>query len=477
MSKITRYNVLLLILVVVSSAQALAAPPNNLRETANQTALDRYVAKPDANYAYKLVNTFEGKDTTGYVIELTSQQWRTAAEVDRPIWTHWMTIAVPAKVKSKTAMLLINGGKNGGEAPKGGDVMLNNIARATNAIVASVSQIPNEPLTFSDDNKRRSEDSIIAYTWDKYMRTGDEEWPLRLPMTKAVVRAMDTIQEFCASKQGGKHKVEHFMVTGASKRGWTTWTTSIVDKRVVACVPIVIDMLNIVPSFEHHKAVYGFWAEAIDDYTEMHIMDWMGTKEYDALMKIVEPYSYLDRLTMPKLIMHSCGDQFFCPDSWQFYLNDLKGPTYLRAVPNTGHGLDVSAVASVQSFFDAVAENKPIPEYRWSFPDDATTRVETPSKPTAVKLWQATNPDARDFRIDKVGKIWQSTGLTAQPDGSYVGHVEKPEKGWTAFMVELTFPGATGAPFTFTTPVRVFPDVLPFKYEHPEPFPKGFLSK
>lgn len=35
------------------------------------------------------------------------------------------------------------------------------------------------------------------------------------------------------------------MVAGASKRGWTTWTTAAVDKRVFAAIPIVMDLLNL----------------------------------------------------------------------------------------------------------------------------------------------------------------------------------------------------------------------------------------
>ena len=306
-----------LVVVVAGCAHVPIEQPvgiSTARETQHPTALDRYVAKPDPNFSYKLVNTFEGKDSTGYVFDMTSQQWRTASEVNRPLWQHWVTIIVPKKVTTKTALMVINGGSNGGDPPKGGEVNLHKIARDTGAIVAQINMVPNEPLTFLDDNKSRSEDSIIAYTWDKYLRTGDEEWPLRLPMTKAVVRAMDLTQAFCPSREGGGHPVDAFVVAGASKRGWTTWTTTIVDKRVIACVPIVIDLLNIVPSFEHHKAVLGFWAPAVGDYVNMGIMDWMGTKEYDALMKIVEPYSYRDRLTMPKLLMSSCGDQFFCPN-------------------------------------------------------------------------------------------------------------------------------------------------------------------
>jgi len=463
-------------LVAAVVACAHAAPANNARETANPTALDRYVAAPDPAYEYDLVNTYEGKGSTGYVFDVKSQRWRSEDEVDRTLWQHWVTVAVPDKVRSTTALVIIGGGSNASKAPKGGDAQIHRIARATNAMVAMVNQIPNQRLTFKDDGRGRSEDSLIAYTWDKYLRTGDELWPLRLPMTKGVVRAMDTIEAFFATRKGGKHTIDSFVVAGGSKRGWTTWTTAIVDRRVIAIAPIVIDLLNIVPSFEHHKAVYGFWAPAVNDYVRLNIMDWMGTPEYDALMALVEPYSYLDRLTMPKLLMNSCGDQFFCPDSARFYEDDLQGPFWFRYVPNTGHGLDASAYVSLQAFFHAVITDSEIPAYEWSYPDANTTRVQTGAKPTAVKLWQATNPEARDFRVDQLGKAYEATEL---PDegGVYVGRVDTPEKGWTAFMVELTFPGPGEAPHTFTTPVRVVPDVYPHTYERADPPPKGFLSK
>jgi PhoPQ-activated pathogenicity-related protein len=127
-------------------------------------------------------------------------------------------------------------------------------------------------------------------------------------MTKSVVRAMDTVMAFCGSPQRGNVKVNGFVVAGVSKRGWTTWTTAAMDQRVVAIVPFVIDMLNIEPSFKHHFAAYGFYAPAVHDYEEMKIMDWTGTPEYRALMKIEEPYEYRHRLTMPKFIINSTGD-------------------------------------------------------------------------------------------------------------------------------------------------------------------------
>lgn len=65
----------------------------------------------------------------------------------------------------------------------------------------------------------------------------------QLPMTKAGVRAMDAITAFCRSAEGGSVAVEKFVVAGGSKRGLDTWLSAAVDKRVVAIVPLVVDLL------------------------------------------------------------------------------------------------------------------------------------------------------------------------------------------------------------------------------------------
>ena len=54
---------------------------------------------------------------TTYVIDMTSQQWLTTAEVKDPIWKHWMIVCVPQEVKSSTGLLYISGGSNGGARP------------------------------------------------------------------------------------------------------------------------------------------------------------------------------------------------------------------------------------------------------------------------------------------------------------------------------------------------------------------------
>ena len=428
-----------------------------------RTALDDYIAKPDSNYSFKLVKTTPGEGGTAYVLEMISQQWLTEKEVDKPIWKHWLTIIKPDEVTSETGLLFITGGSNERPAPDRLDQNLVQVARATKSIVAELRMVPNQPLVFAGETKGRGEDSLIAYTWDKFLRTGDPKWPARLPMTKSAVRAMDTVTAFCKSEDGGKINVDRFVVAGASKRGWTTWTTAAVDKRVVAIVPIVIDLLNVVPSFEHHYGAYGFWAPAVGDYVEMGIMNWMGTPQFAALMKIEEPYEYRDRLTMPKLVLNAAGDQFFLPDSTQFYWKELKGKNYLRYVPNADHSMKNSdALQSLLSFYDATLRKTPLPEYTWDIPSPGKIRVVSKTKPDKVKLWTATNPDARDFRLETLGPKYVEQTLEPSSDGTYEATLEKPEKGWTAGFIEITYANKP-APFKFTSGVTVIPDVLPFK--------------
>ncbi len=148
---------------------------------ASHTALDRYVAAPDPNYKYELARTTAGRGYTQYVYDMISQKWRTEQDVDHPLWHHWLTIIVPDKVEKTTAFLYLTGGAINSDPPEQPDALVTSIATTTNTVAAELRGIPNEPLLFAGETKPRTEDAAIVYTWDKFLRGGDETWPLRLP--------------------------------------------------------------------------------------------------------------------------------------------------------------------------------------------------------------------------------------------------------------------------------------------------------
>ncbi|MCH7911012.1 MAG: serine hydrolase, partial [Candidatus Hydrogenedentes bacterium] len=206
---------MLLFVGCVASSGAMA-------QGAEETALDRYVNTPDPHYAYELLHWNDEAGYNTYVLEMTSQKWLDEETVDRPIWKHWLVIVRPDEVDTNIGFLYIGAGNNTDDAPAQASPRIVALAQATNSVVGQLYMVPNQPLTFVwDETRKRYEDEIIAYTWDKYLRGGDEKWPLRLPMTKSAVRAMDTITSFAADDRLGNLTVDRFVVAGGSKRGWT----------------------------------------------------------------------------------------------------------------------------------------------------------------------------------------------------------------------------------------------------------------
>ena len=434
-----------------------------------QTDLDTYVHKDDAsfNYVIEKVQEFDGYFV--HSIRMDSQNFLQSKDVNKTSWSHWLTVIEPKEVKAETALLVISSGDTNDPLPKAQDALIE-IALASNSLVAELKAIPNQPLKFSDESFDRWEDAIIAYTWNKFFLTGETRWPARMAMTKSAIAAMDTIQVVFK-----RNNVDSFVVTGASKRGWTTWTAAATDNRVIAIIPLVIDMLNIKPSFEHHWQAYGFWAPAIQDYVDMNTMDWWGSPEAEALFKLVDPYSYKDRYQFPKYIINAAGDEFFIPTSSQFYYDQLPGEKHIRYVPNVGHNLNGSYILeAIASFYISILNSSPRPEYSWNFLKNGQIEFTSDNQPSEVKLWWADNPSSRDFRLDVIGKSWKSKSIKINAEGKYISSIDKPEEGWRAYFVEAIY-GSNPLPFIITSEVKVSPDILPFEYIDPIN-PKGFIS-
>ena len=435
------------------------------QEPPRRTAIDDYVQAPDDAYRWKVVSTAEEDGLTTVVVDMTSQRWLTRKEVDRTAWQHWLTLVIPEDVTAKTALLYISGGNNGGDAPTKASERVRLIAEATGTVVAEVNMVPNQPLVFADDGEQRYEDNLIGYGWNRFLDTGDTRWLARGPMVKSAVRAMDTVTAVMASKTGGKREVDRFVVAGASKRGWTAWLTGAMDERVVALIPIVIDVLDVKASMRHHFAAYGYWAPAIGDYFRHGIMQRLTDPRLDALYELVDPISYSHRLTMPKLVLNAAGDEFFLPDSAQFYWRQLRGENYLRYVPNTNHGMaGADALETVIAFHSLIVQGKKPPQFSWRRNEEGGLDLLTVDAPEAVRLFAANNPEARDFRLQTLGAEYGMTPVEPKENMSFSSayNLQPPESGWTAWFLELVYDVGAPHPLRLTTEVLVTPPTLPF---------------
>jgi PhoPQ-activated pathogenicity-related protein len=417
-------------------------------------ALARYVGELDTNYSWTLADLDHHFGYDRYTIGMRSQQWRGTGEVDRVMWDHDLGIIEPWFAEGE-CVLLVNGGNNHPGPPEDSvNSELAAIAFVYGVVYAEVDQVPNQPLFFTDEvNNARTEDEILAYSLDKYLVTGDHKWPVHVAMTKSVVRAMDTIQKELPYMQD-------FLVIGGSKRGWTTYLVAAVDPRVDAMAPLSIDIPNFEANTRHHFEAYGFYTPAVRDYTAYDLFCRVNTPRGQELLQIVDPFSYFPKYTMPKLVLNSAGDQFFLPDSSRFYYDSLPGPKWLRYSVNTDHSQsqDTTVIPTVLQWVDKALDGAPMPQYSWSFEADGSIRVQTVTTPVAVRLWQAHNPNARDFRLESIGAAWTNSPLLDQGGGVYVGYVPEPAQGWSAFLVDLDF----GEGLILSTEVAVTPRTLPF---------------
>lgn len=429
------------------------------------TALDEYVAKPDAAYHWSPVKTIEGPGYKAYILDLTSQRWEKAANQQE--WRHYLEVIVPETVQTKTAFLLIEGGSSKDAPPDKVDTVALTAALQAHSISVHLPLVPNQPLTFADEDFPHTEDKLVCYTFDKFMKTGDGRWPAYLPMVNSAVRAMDAVQEFVPTLPGAKLSVDDFVVAGGSKRGWTTWLTGAVDPkhRVKAIIPVVADLANLDVQMQYHRKIFrgvtaymkNGYSIALDDWLHYNIFSRLPTPEGLALLNIVDPYSYFDRpvMQMPKYLVYGASDEYFTAGSANNYFDKLQGPSYLWYVPNAGHKLNAEALLGVVQFHKLMVQGATLPKFDWKIENQGRTiRVKTVDAPKEVVLWQEHNPDSRDFRLASFGPHWTSSPLTDQGGGQYCAEMSPPEKGGLAFYIELRYDVA-GTPMKFSSSISI----------------------
>ena len=450
---------LLAVVFCVTSLRATAKPgPENLRHRrlgVSATLLDEYVAKVDDSFNWQIVARRRGDDAEHIVVRLTSQTWQ-PGDVKPGAWEHWLVVYVPDAAHSHMGMLFVSGGRRDEPQPETPNPLLAAVARETESIVAELRCVPNQPLEFAGDGVERYEDNLLAESWKTALAEEDTTWLGQLPMAKAAVRAMDALEQLTASDDSLPN-LSRFVVSGASKRGWTTWLAAAVDTRVEAIIPIVIDVLNIRPSLNHHLKVYGEWSPALADYAERGFDLRINDPKFDPLLELVDPYSYRDRLDLPKCIINASGDEFFLPDSSQFYFDELPGEKHLAYVPNAGHSLNGSkATDTLIGFYSYVLASKDRPRVQWTTNGELGRVLTCDRVPNKVQLWYASNPKNRDFRLATLGPGFVSHELISTDDGEYLVDIsDLPADEWIAYFAQAEFDSPSGHPLRLTTPVWV----------------------
>lgn len=444
---------LVLSFTVSTCGRAQTPEPAGASKTLN-TALDRYIAREEPVYRWEKSGERQIGENLVTTLQVTSQSWQGIT------WRHKVEIVRPERNNfPEMALLYLSGANSALES-----MLTQSLAGRIGVTVIHVMGMPNQPLW------EMREDDLIAHSFAQYIKTDDETWPLLLPMTKGAVKAMDAVQEYSAQQ---KQPLEKFIVTGASKRGWTTWLVGATDtrNRVAGIIPIVYDNLNLEAQLPHQLESWGEYSPMIADYTRRGLQELLGTPKGKELTAIVDPYTYRERFTMPKFIVNGTNDPYWTTDALNLYWNDLPEPKQIYYAPNSGHMLEGNyepALGTLVAWFKKVAANEPVPNPKLEAePADASGktryRLKTDGTVTGARLWK-TGSATRDFRKAR----WEAVPMQLQKETSESAGAEStfalelPAKDaentrFSGAFAEVEIASPEGLPLRVSTPIIIRP--------------------
>lgn len=416
-----------------------------LTAASSSADLQSYVNKPESAFEWQLKNKIEQSGDRIDDLQFVSQVWQGRQ------WQHQLQVYRPADAAPASTMFLWVTG--GGASPQTRLLGLE-LARKSKAPVAFLYHIPNQPLLEGD----LREDDLIAETFVRYLKSQDENWPLLFPMVKSVVKAMDVLQAFSKKEFGAP--IDKFIVAGASKRGWTTWLTAAVDKRVNAIAPVVIDVLNMRAQMPRQLEAFGAYSSRLSAYSSRGLLPIPDTPAGRRLLSMVDPWAYRERLTMPKLIINGTNDLYWATDALNLYWDGIPSDKWVHYIPNAGHNLRRQDRPPQEQFNDLVTSlaafsrhqisGTPMPSVRWKHENvDGKLRltIDAAPAPIGARLWAAQTATT-DFRTTQ----WREQPVSVK-DGKIIGEVTPPESGHLAFFGELDYE-IDGVRYHLSTQVR-----------------------
>lgn len=420
-----------------------------------QNELFDYVKKDDGAFKYSAASVEKLADSKIKVLtfDMTSQVWQGIE------WKHKVQILLPDNPVRKDTAILLNTGGN----PSNNNKVANLLAGIANVPVVIVWNIPNQPLW------GRTEDALIAHTLNEAYKSQDySSWPLLFAMVKSVVKTMDMVEEY--TSENNDFEIDKFIVTGASKRGWTSWLTgSLKDPRVIGIMPMVFDFLDLNTQLDHQKSYYEEFSDQIGDYTELDLHSLFKTKEGARLASLIDPYTYKDRLDIPILDLIGTNDPYWTIDSSGIYFQKLpSNKKYLFYAVNGGHDLglakggslkltnisgSIMSLASVMKNFvwQCIGLNK-MENIDWNWSERNGVAVCTikidPNKVASVVTY-VEDAAKKDFRqVD-----WKGQDLAEKTGNGYVFRFSAPKTGARAALCEVKIKSDLGGTYSlFTSP-------------------------
>ncbi|EIO6713790.1 PhoPQ-regulated protein [Salmonella enterica] len=463
-------------LFISPAGLALSAGENNKNIDLTHVISDYRISLTSLPLDYSLL---EKKQRPGVMLQrfnLNSQTWSPQGVVSPERWQNGVDIYIPDSAREKNALVVINNGSNnnGSGTPVAptnfNEEELSRIAIATRTVVISVSNVPNQVLSYQGVTTPLGEDNSVAYSWKLFI--GDthkyQDASLHIPMAASVSQAFRL-----AKKELTQQNINKFIVTGASKRGWAAWLTALSDPDVGAVVPFALDLLNTQKSLEHMYQSYGKnWPVAFYPYYNQGIDQQVGTDKFARLMRLEDPLTYLntdmgDRLKIDKYIINASGDDFYVPDNSHFYYGLLPGSKSLRVVPNSTHnGILSVAEQSLITFVNRFQEKQKLPEITENVQSRGDGKKELvvnfSEKPVAILQWTARNPAARDFRYACDIKYNSVPVSLATGDNTLSISLTTPDSGWQATYIEATFTdGYVATTQVYITPDEKYPETAP----------------
>ncbi|EIA9517057.1 PhoPQ-regulated protein [Salmonella enterica subsp. enterica serovar Infantis] len=463
-------------LFISPAGLALSAGENNKNIDLTHVISDYRISLTSLPLDYSLL---EKKQRPGVMLQrfnLNSQTWSPQGVVSPERWQNGVDIYIPDSAREKNALVVINNGSNnnGSGTPVAptnfNEEELSRIAIATRTVVISVSNVPNQVLSYQGVTTPLGEDNSVAYSWKLFI--GDthkyQDASLHIPMAASVSQAFRL-----AKKELTQQNINKFIVTGASKRGWAAWLTALSDPDVGAVVPFAMDLLNTQKSLEHMYQSYGKnWPVAFYPYYNQGIDQQVGTDKFARLMRLENPLTYLntdmgDRLKIDKYIINASGDDFYVPDNSHFYYGLLPGSKSLRVVPNSTHnGILSVAEQSLITFVNRFQEKQKLPEITENVQSRGDGKKELvvnfSEKPVAILQWTARNPAARDFRYACDIKYNSVPVSLATGDNTLSISLTTPDSGWQATYIEATFTdGYVATTQVYITPDEKYPETAP----------------